>query len=159
MYGFLLHHNLIYCFENVCKVQITEGSELSSVANLLPSENRTKRAVIWRCKNLKRDSQPSSFILGEGDQIILKSRSSFKAVGPGGISILMLSKLDVMGLNYLTHINTQNFNQLWSTIKNISCFKGGKSHPGMAINDIYCRDTNKCATQFYRRNIKHSRTK
>ena len=95
------------------------------------SQNRTKRAVIRRSKNLKRDLQPLSFTSSEVEAIISKSKPS-KALGPDGISMLMLKKLGAIGLGFLTKVLELSMSQLvipdiWKVARIIPILKPDKS--------------------------------
>ncbi|XP_073841483.1 uncharacterized protein [Musca autumnalis] len=95
------------------------------------SQNRSRRAVFRRCKSLKRDLQPISFTSSEVERIISKSKPS-KALGPDGISMVMLKKLGAVGLSYLTKVLELSISQLvipdvWKVARIIPILKPDKS--------------------------------
>ncbi|XP_073842224.1 uncharacterized protein [Musca autumnalis] len=68
-----------------------------------PESDRAKRRVLRRIRSLPAEDEPPQFTMDDVANAIRNAKSS-KALGPDGISMVMLKQLDEPGVEYLTKV-------------------------------------------------------
>ncbi|XP_073831662.1 uncharacterized protein [Musca autumnalis] len=89
-----------------------------------PESDRAKRRVLRRIRSLPAVDEPPHFTMDDVANAIRNAKSS-KALGPDGISMVMLKQLDEPGVEYLTKV----FNMSLATLVVPEVWKMGRGGP------------------------------
>ncbi|XP_058982740.1 probable RNA-directed DNA polymerase from transposon BS isoform X1 [Musca domestica] len=95
-----------------------------------PESDRAKRRVLRRIRSLPAEEEPPQFTMGDVANVIRNAKSS-KALGPDGISMVMLKQLDTPGVEYLTKVlnlslATHIVPEIWKMGRVVPLLKPGK---------------------------------
>lgn len=96
-----------------------------------PERDKAKRSIVRKLHDLRVTDEPHAFTSTEVAEAINRAKPS-KALGPDGISMLMLKQLDAPGVEYLTNvlnlsIATLIIPEVWKMGRVIPLLKPGKS--------------------------------